>query len=144
MIFSRAIWLFFFAIGAVVVMVLFAAFDRWAIAIAVPGAEAYCRGTFVGTVPLARAPTCLAVWFTEAKSWVFYARDMVLQARQGLSPLELLRTADVGLFAVGGIGLAAGLNWLWASVMTQVTLTTIAAWYLLLQGLAQMLGRRAA
>lgn len=144
MIFSRTIWLIFFAIGAAALVALFGAFDRWAMTMAAPGAEAYCRGTFVGTVPVARAPMCLAVWFTEAKSWVFFARDMVLQARQGLSPLELLRTADVGLFAVGGIGLAAGLNWLWASAMTQVTLTTIAAWYLLLQGLAQMLGRRAA
>jgi hypothetical protein len=142
--FQRAVWLIFFLIGAAAVVAAVGAFDRWAVTMAAPGAEAYCRGTFVGTIPLARAPMCVAVWFVEAKSWLFYARDMVLQARPGASGLVLLRTMDVGLFAIGGIGLATALSWLWASAMTQLTLTTIAAWYLLLQGLAHMLGRRTA
>jgi hypothetical protein len=142
--FHRATWLTFFAIGAVVLAVALGAFDAWATGTAVPGAEAYCRGTLAGTIPLARAPLCFAVWFVEAKSWVFYLRDILLQARQGLYLHELVRTADVGLFAAGGAAMALALNWVWATAMTQMTLATVAGSYSLVHGLSHVLGRRAA
>ncbi len=144
MIVHRAIWLTFFAIGAAALIAVLGAFDAWATAYAFPGTEAYCRGTLVGNVPVSRAPLCAALWFNEAKTWVFYARDIVAQGGQGAYLRELLRTADIGLCVVGGTAIGVALNWLWATAMTQVTQASIAGSYSLLHGLAHMLGRRTA
>jgi len=144
LIFQRAIWLIFFAVGAAVLVVVLGAFDAWAAALAFPGTEPYCRGSLVGNVPLSRAPLCVALWINDAKTWVFYARDIVAHSGQGLSMREMLRTADVGLCVVGATAIAVALNWLWATAMMQVTLASIAGSYSLLHGLSHVLGRRAA
>lgn len=144
LIFHRAIWLTFFAVGAAALIAVLGAFDAWATAYAFPGTEAYCRGSLVGNVPLSRTPLCVALWFNEAKTWVFYARDIVAHGGQGLYLHELVRTADVGLWVVGAIAIGVALNWLWATAMMHVTLASVAASYTLLQGLSHMLGRRAA
>lgn len=142
--FHRAIWLTFFAIGAAALVTVLGAFDAWAAAYAFPGTEAFCRGTLVGEVPVTRTPLCVALWFNEAKTWVFYARDVVAQGGQAMYLRELLRTIDVGLWVVGATAMAAALNWLWATAMTKVALSSIAGSYSLLHGLSHVLGRRAA
>ncbi len=141
MIFHRIIWLIFFVVGAIALVVVLDAFDTWSTVVASPVTEGYCRGALVGNVPVSRAPMCFALWFNEAKTWVFYARDIVGQGGQGLYLHELLRTADVGLCVVGAAALGVALAWLWATAMTQVTLAGIAGSYSLLHGLSHMLGR---
>ncbi|MCC6717194.1 MAG: hypothetical protein IT555_04870 [Acetobacteraceae bacterium] len=142
---NRAIWLGFFIHGVFVLGVCVVALDSWALATALPGAEAYCRGALVGDIPVQRAPLCFAVWLTESKSWLFYARDMLLQAPQRLHSRELLRIGDVAIYAIGGLAGVFALAWLWASVMTRITRSAIASSYLLLHALsnAARSGRRA-
>ena len=142
MIINRAIWLAYFAIGAFFLGCFVMALDAWALATAMPGYEVYCRGTLIANVPITRAPLCFALWFTEAKSWVFYARDMLLQVQQGLYARELIRTADVALYAIGAVAFGIALACIWATAMTRLTLSTIAGWYSLMHGLSQMLGGR--
>jgi hypothetical protein len=139
MLFYRAVWLLFFTVGIVALAEFVHAFDAWAMLTAYPGAEQFCRGTLGGNVPVTRAPLCLAVWFTETKVWVGYAQEMLLQAGHGL-----LRTADVGLFAVGSLAGGIALTWLWATAMAHVAVAVVAGSFSLVQGLSQFLGGRAA
>ena len=148
MIINRAIWLAYFAIGACFLGLLVVALDAWALATAMTGYEFYCRGTLIANVPITRAPLCFALWFTEAKSWVLYVPDMLLQVQQDLSARELIRTADVALYATGAAAFGIVLVCIWATVMTRLTLSTIAGWYSLMYALSHMLigrsGRRTA
>lgn len=144
MIFYRAIWLSFFALGAAALIGLVQAFDAWAVTTAFPGADQFCRGTLAGHIPVSRAPLCLAVWFTEAKAWTGYVQDMVLNAGHSLYAAEMLRTADVGLFALGATAGGLALNWIWATAMAQLCLSVVAGSFSLMQGLSQLLGGRAA
>jgi hypothetical protein len=144
MLFHRTAWLFFFAVGAIALADLVSTFDSWAALAAYPGADHACRGTLAGDIPITRAPLCLAVWFTEAKAWLGHARDLLLQTGHGLHGSDLLRTADIGLYAAGTLAGGVALTWLWATAMAHVAVAVIAAVYSLLQGLAQFLGGRAA
>lgn len=144
MLFYRACWLLFFTFGAFAVVSFVDAFDAWAALTAYPGAELFCRGTLAGNIPITRAPLCLAVWFTETKAWVGYAQEMVLHAGHGLHGMELLRTADVGLFALGSLAAGIAFTWLWATAMAHVAVAVVAGSFSLLQGLSQFLGGRAA
>ena len=142
---NRAIWLSFFVIGLVLLGLVVLAVDAWAFRTAMPGFESYCRGTLVAHVPLERTPLCFALWFTEAKSWMFYARDTLLQAQQGLYSHDAIRAADVSLFAIGSVAGGFALAGLWASAMTRLVISTMAVWYTLLHGLSHILaGRRPA
>ena len=107
-----------------------------------PGYEVYCRGTLIANVPITRAPLCFALWFAEAKSWVFYARDMLLQVQQGLYARELIRTLDVAFYAIGAAAFGIALAYIWATAMTRFTLSTIAGWYSLMHGLSHIPGGR--
>lgn len=139
----RSIWFLFLAIGFYLITLLLGAIDTWAVGAAVPGTELYCYGSIAGNVPLSRVPLCLAVWFVEAKSWSFYARDLLLNLPEaGFYVHKLLRTADVALFAVGLAAAALAMAWLWANIMTHAVLLAVAATYTLLQGLAVTLGGR--
>lgn len=142
--FFRIAWLFFFALGAIALAGYVTAFDSWAAQTATPGADLLCRGTLAGNVPLARAPLCLAVWFTETKAWLGHAQEMVLHTAYGLHGAALLHTADLGLIAFGTLAGGIALNWLWATAMAHIALAALAATYSLLQGVAQFLRRRAA
>jgi hypothetical protein len=144
MLFYRAVWVRLFTVGIVALAEFVHAFDAWAMLTAYPGAEQFCRGTLGGNVPVTRAPLCLAVWFTETKVWVGYAQEMLLQAGHGLHGAELLRTADVGLFAVGSLAGGIALTWLWATAMAHVAVAVVAGSFSLVQGLSQFLGGRAA
>ena len=137
--FFRATWLFFFALGAGALAGYVLAFDSWAAQTAAPGAELMSRGTLAGNIPLARAPLCLAVWFTEAMIWLGDAQEMVLHTAEGLHGVELLHTAEIGLFAFGSLAGGLALNWLWATAMTHVASAVVAACYSLIQGLSQFL-----
>lgn len=143
MIINRTIWLALFAIGICFLGLFVVALDAWALGMALPGHEIYCRGTMIADVPIARAPLCFALWFTEAKSWVFYARDMVFQARQGLYAHELIRTADVAFYLIGAGAFGIALAFVWATTMTRLVVSTIAGWYSLMHGLTHILGGRA-
>lgn len=144
MTFHRATWLIFFALGAIALAGFVNAFDAWAAATAYPGADLACRGTLAGTVPVTRAPLCLAVWFTETKAWVAHAQHLLFHAGQGLHGADLLHTADIGLYALGTLAGGLALNWLWATAMAHVAAAVVAGSFTLLQGLSQFLGGRAA
>jgi len=141
---NRIIWLFFFMVGAIILALFTAAVDSWAFRTAIPGTEMYCRGTLVVSIPLTRAPLCFAVGFVEAKTWVFYARDILLEPQFGLDVSHLLRTADVALYVAGAFAFAVALGCLWATAMTGLVLSTVAGSYTLMHGLSSILGGRRA
>ncbi len=142
MIINRAIWLALFAIGLCFLGLFVMALDSWALSRALPGHEMYCRGTMVADVPRTRAPLCFALWFTEARSWVFYARDMLLQVNHGRYAHQVLRTVDVAFYVIGAAAAGLALAFVWANAMTRLTLSTIAGWYSLMHGLSHFLGTR--
>lgn len=137
---KRIVWLGFFAYGAFFLALGAIALDNWAMATAVPGAEAFCRGTLAGEIPVTRAPLCFAVWFAESKTWLFYARDMLMQADRGLYLREWLRTGEVAFFTVGAVTAGIAFAWVWASAMTRVVASAIGGFYLLLHAVSHSIG----
>ena len=80
-------------------------------------------------------------WFSEHQPILWWSTDprMVLHTAEGLHGVELLHTADIGLFAFGTLAGGLALNWLWATAMTHVASAVVAACYSLVQGLSQFL-----
>lgn len=104
------------------------AIDAWAVASAIPGADIYCRGVLVGDIPVARLPVCTAVWLVEGKSWVVFAWDTLINLpTAGLNLRELVRTADVAVFVLGGAALSVILAIVWANAATRLLDLTIAS-----------------
>jgi hypothetical protein len=132
------LWFGYFAYGAFALGAAILALDAWAGQTARPGVESYCRGVLVGDIPLTRAPLCFAVWIAESKSWLIYARDMLLAANQGLYLRELARTGDIAFFTLGGLAVCVALAWLWASAMTRLTRIALASSYLLIHAVSNL------
>jgi hypothetical protein len=139
---NRIIWLGFFAYGAFALVLGVRLLDNWAMATAVPGAEAFCRGTLAGEIPITRAPLCFAVWFAESKTWLAYARDMLLHAERGMHLREWLRAVEIAFYAIGTITAGIALAWLWATAMTRVVASAVAGSYLLLHAVSHAVGGR--
>ncbi len=140
---QRLIWLLFLVIGLYLLTLLLGVVDAWAVAAAVPGSETFCRGSLVVHVPVVRTPVCVAVWFIEAKSWAYYARDMLLglpDARLYLA--MLIRTADIALIVAGAAAGALAVAWIWATMMTRVAIAVAAALYTLAHGVSLAAGVR--
>ncbi len=139
---NRIIWLGFFAYGAFILGLGVRVIDSWAMGAAMPGAEAFCRGTLAGEIPIVRAPLCFAVWFAESKTWLVYARDMIWQAERGMYLREWLRTGEIVFYGIGAVTAGIALAWVWATAMTRVVASAVAGSYLLLQAVSHVVGGR--
>ena len=139
---NQFIWTFFFLTSAIVMALFTLALHTWAYNIAIPGTEMYCRGTLVADIPLSRAPLCVAIWVAEAKTWMVYARDILLEGPIDLQVGQLLRTADVMLYVIGLFAFGVALASLTATAMTSLMMSTFAGSYTLMHGIYSFLGGR--
>lgn len=139
---QRTIWIFFFLVGIYILAGFAIATDTWVSQSVSLGSKSMCRGTLAGDIPLSRAPLCAAVWVQEAKHWVYYASEVLVNGNQALYLHEVTRTVDVALFAIGVLAAALALNWVWANAMTYITLAATTGCYLVLYALSHMQRRQ--